>query len=337
MLFPINVFASSIVIDADTNRVLYGNNYTEKKLIASTTKILTAMVVINNTNLEDLVTIDERILKSIGSNIYIEVGEEIKVIDLLYGLLLRSGNDAAIALADYTGGSEEGFLLMMNSLAKSIGMKESTFVSVSGLEISAVEGNTSTAYDMAILMQYAMQNDIFKEITGTKRHKVKTNYKSYDWYNKNKLLFEYKYTTGGKTGFTKKARRTLVTSASKNNINLIAVTLKESDDFNKHKEMYENIFKNYKKVKVVDKNNIKEMYNLYLDSNIYLTIKNDEKDKINIEIQNVENNTEIKGYLLVKLDNKTIIKRELKEINKENKKSNLIENIKDKIKRIFNL
>ena len=337
MLFPINVFASSIVIDADTNRVLYGNNYTEKKLIASTTKILTAMVVINNTNLEDLITIDERILKSIGSNIYIEVGEEMKVIDLLYGLLLRSGNDAAIALANYTGGSEEGFLLMMNSLAKSIGMKESTFVSVSGLEISAVEGNTSTAYEMAILMRYAMQNDIFKKITGTKRHKVKTNYKSYDWYNKNKLLFEYKYTTGGKTGFTKKARRTLVTSASKNNINLIAVTLKESDDFNKHKEMYENIFNNYKKVKVVDKKNIKEMYNLYLDSNIYLTLKNNEKNKINVEIQNVENNTKIRGYLLVKLDNDIIIKKELMENNKENKKDDLIENIKDKIKRIFNL
>ena len=238
LFIPFSVNATSVVMDMDSKRVLSGSAENETKLIASTTKILTAMVVINNTDIKNIVTVDENVLKSFGSGIYIEIGEKISVEDLLYGLLLRSGNDAAIALACYVGGSMEGFSILMNSLASSIGMTNSNFINASGLENEKGDGNTSTAKDMAILMSYAMQNDIFRRITSTKHHIVKTNYKTYDWYNKNKLLSMYKYTTGGKTGFTKKAYRTLVTSASKDNKNLVVVTLDEANDFDKHKYLY---------------------------------------------------------------------------------------------------
>ena len=151
--------------------------------------------------------------------------------------MLRSGNDAALAIAKYVGGDVETFVKMLNEKAREIGMKNTTFNNPSGLDEK--KGNMSTAYDMALLMSYAIKNDEFKKIVGTKKHTVKTNMNYYSWTNKNKLLFNYKYTTGGKTGFTEIARRTLVTSASKNNINLVAVTLNDGNDFYDHINMYE--------------------------------------------------------------------------------------------------
>lgn len=254
IIIPFKISASSIVMDADSGEVLYSSSIHKKQLIASTTKILTAMVVINNCNLDEVITIDNDVLKSYGSSIYIEPGEKISIRDLLYGLMLRSGNDAAYVLAKHVGGSMEGFSIYMNELASSIGMKDSKFFNSSGLDEK--EENISTAYDMALLMKYAMNNEEFKRITSTKEYTVKTNKKTYIWYNKNKLLSMYKYTTGGKTGYTKKAHRTLVTSASKNNHNLIIVTLNESDDFNFHKNMYEiyfNKFNDNKKVSFFSK------------------------------------------------------------------------------------
>ena len=199
-LIPFSVEASVVVMDMDSHRVLYGVNENEEMLIASTTKIMTALVVINNTDIDEIITIDQSVLRSFGSGIYVEVGEKISIKDLLYGLMLRSGNDAAIALSEHVGGSESGFAKLMNELAESLGMYHTHFINASGLENEKGEGNTSTATDMALLMSYAMKNDIFREITATKHYMAKTNYKTYDWYNKNKLLTNYKYTTVGKTG-----------------------------------------------------------------------------------------------------------------------------------------
>ena len=123
---------------------------------------MTALVVINNTDIKNIIKINEEVLKSYGSGIYVKVGERISIEDLLYGLMLRSGNDAAIALADYIGGSMEGFSLMMNDTAKAIGMKNTNFINSHGLE-DKNEGNMSTAYDMALLSSYANQNDIYKK------------------------------------------------------------------------------------------------------------------------------------------------------------------------------
>ena len=193
-LIPFKVYGTSsyIVMDADSKRVIEGANTQEKKLIASTTKIMTAIIAIENGSLDDKVKIDKDVLKAYGSNIYVEIDEEITLRDLLYGLLLRSGNDAAIEIANCIAGSMDEFVKMMNDKAKNLGMENTTFINSSGLENDEKLGNTSTAYDMALLMSYAIDNKTFVEISGTKRHIATTNYKTYDWYNKNKLLTRYK-------------------------------------------------------------------------------------------------------------------------------------------------
>ena len=147
--------SSSIVMDLDTGRVLYQKNSKEKRLIASTTKILTAIVTLENADIEKEVTIGDEVLKMYGTNIYIEVGEKMKIKDLLYGLLLRSGNDAAVALAVAVSGSEEDFVRLMNEKAQKIGMKDSIFENPHGLDDDTK--NYSTAYDMALLSRYAYQ------------------------------------------------------------------------------------------------------------------------------------------------------------------------------------
>lgn len=333
LFFPIYVNASSIVMDMDSKRVLFNNGGDEKKLIASTTKILTSMVVINNVSLNDIVTIDESVLKSYGSGIYVEVGEKMSVEDLLYGLMLRSGNDAAIALACYVGGSIEGFAMMMNELSESLGMNNSHFINPSGLEDDQGNGNISTAKDMGILMSYAMKNEIFSRITSTKHHVVKTNYKTYDWYNKNKLLSLYKYTTGGKTGYTKKAYRTLVTSASKDNKNLVVVTLDEQDDFNKHKYLYEDTFKKYKLVNIVDSNTFLKNEGLKVNNDINMLLKDDEIEKVEVDVVYTDDVTDRVGYVNVILNNVVYFKEDIFPYDK--KEDSFFAKIKRKIMSIF--
>ncbi len=147
---------------------------------------MTSLVAIKNSNINDIVEINESVLKSYGSGIYVEVGEQISLENLLYGLMLRSGNDAAIAIADYVSGSMEKFSELMNKTASSIGMKSTTFINSSGLENDKGIGNMSTSNDMALLMSEALKNETFKKIVSTKKHTVKTNYKTYIWHNKNK-------------------------------------------------------------------------------------------------------------------------------------------------------
>jgi len=270
---------SYTLMDQDTGRVIESKNKDKPMLIASITKIMTCILAIENGNIDEIVKVDDSILKSYGSGIYISVGEEIKLIDLLYGLMLRSGNDAAIMISTHISGSEEEFVKLMNKKAREIGMKNTIFYNSSGLD-NTTQGNLSTTYDMALLTKYAMKNDIYKQIVKTKKYTAKTNLKTYIWQNKNKLL-SYNYITGGKTGYTEKAKRTLVSTASKNNINLITVTIKDSDDWNTHKTLYEKIFNNYINFKVLNKDNFKieeDLYydNLYIKEDIYITLKQDE-------------------------------------------------------------
>ena len=284
ILIPsINASTSSayeyILMDMDSGRVIESKNMNTPRLIASITKIMTCILAIENANIDDIVKVDESVLKSYGSGIYISVGEEIKLVDLLYGLMLRSGNDAAIMISTYVSGSEEEFTKLMNKKAKELGMKNTIFYNSSGLDTTTI-GNISTVYDMAILTSYAMQNDIYKEIVKTKKHIVKTNLKTYVWHNKNKLL-SYDYITGGKTGYTERAKRTLVSTASKDNMHLVVVTIRDSDDWNTHKSLYEYAFNNYKSLKVLNKNNFKVLNDkyydkLYIKNDVYLTIKKGE-------------------------------------------------------------
>lgn len=333
LFIPMNVHASYVVMDQDSLRILSSSNENSSFLIASTTKILTSMVVINNVSLDDIVKIDENVLKSYGSGIYIEVGEEISVEDLLYGLMLRSGNDAAIALACYVGGSIEGFSILMNELAQSIGMTSSNFINPSGLEDNYGNGNTSTAKDMAILMSYAMKNETFRTITSTKKKIVKTNYKTYEWYNKNKLLNMYKYTTGGKTGYTKKAGRTLVTSASKDNKNLVVVTLDESDDFNKHQYLYEDTFKKYKKVNIIDANTFLKNEGLMVKNNIDMLLTDDEIENVEIDVVYTDDVTKKVGYVTVSLNDLVYYKEDIYILEQE--KESFFQKIKRKLLSIF--
>lgn len=274
---------SYVLLDQDTNRVLLSKNKDKPMLIASITKIMTCIIALENKNISDLVVVDDSIKESYGSGIYISVGEEITLKDLLYGLMLRSGNDAAIMISTYVSGSVDSFVDLMNQKAKEIGMKNTVFHNPSGLDNNII-GNTSTAYDMALLTSYAMQNKTYREIVKTKKYTAKTNLKTYIWHNKNKLL-QYDYITGGKTGYTEKAKRTLVSTASKNNLNLVVVTIKDSDDWNTHKSLYEYAFDNYKSYKILNKKTFSIPKDKYYDS---LYIKNDVSIILNInETKNV--------------------------------------------------
>ena len=303
VLFPFNVCAISassyIVMDMYSGRVLEGKNIEKVSLIASTTKILTAITAIEYGNLEDVVTVNEDILSSYGSGIYIQVGEQLTLDDLLYGLILRSGNDAALAIASHVGGNVENFVYLMNEMAVKIGMKNSSFVNPSGLEEQDGTANLSTTYDMALLNKYAMENKDYKRITSTKEIIIKSNYKTYKWINKNKLLHSYSYCNGGKTGYTKKAHRTLVTTANKDNMALIVVTFNDGNDFGDHKALYEKYFNSYERVKVLD-TNTDYGKNIVLKNDFYV-IKND-KDKIESVVTNYSTKGAINGSIVGKVE-----------------------------------
>ena len=297
---------SVVMIDQDSGRVLYSKNINERRLIASTTKIMTAVLAIESGKLDEVITINEDMTKSHGSGIYIKEGEEISLRNLVYGLLLRSGNDAALAIEMYLGGHDK-FIYNMNKKAKEIGMTNTIFNNSSGLD-DEEDGNYSTVYDMALLMKYANNLFDFKEINSTKKIFVETNKNTYSWTNKNKLLFSYKYCNGGKTGYTKKAKRTLVTSASKNDINLIVVTFDDKDDFNTHKKLYEYGFSNYKKYLILNKKKIKfKKKDYYIKNNFYYLMNNNERENINTNIK-LFSKGKIKGYIEVFYKNKSIHK-----------------------------
>ncbi len=292
-LFPLNIHALSaekaIVMDLNSGRVLYDLNSHDERLIASITKIMTCLVTIMYSNLDKVVVVDEDVLAAYGSSVYLEVGEEIKLRDLLYGLMLRSGNDAAVAIANTVAGSMDNFVYLMNEYAATIGMKNTHFVNAHGLDSNGI-GNISSAYDMALLTKVAMQNKTFREIFGTKSYTAKSNLKTYNWEGKNKLFGMYKYTTGGKTGYTNAAKRTLVTTASRDHKDLVIVTLNDGNDFNDHKELYETYFAKYDAILALDKNNftVDDTYyknlEFYIKNDYYALVTKEEASSLKIDI-----------------------------------------------------
>lgn len=305
----------AILMDTDSNRILYAKNIHEVRSVASISKIMTAILAIESGKLDDTVLIGDEILDAYGSAIYIKQGEEMTLRDLVYGLMLRSGNDAALVIANYVGGDVNSFVDMMNQKARQIGMKNTTFNNPSGLDED--KGNMSTAYDMAILTSYAMQNEDYKKIVKTKHHTVTTNKNVYSWTNKNKLLNTYKYTTGGKTGYTEIARRTLVSTASKDGLNLVVVTLNDGNDFLDHKSLHEYGFENYTNYYILREGIINiydETYykneELYLKDNfsypLLETEKNSIKLKFELEQKNSFNDEESIGKVKVFIGDKEI-------------------------------
>lgn len=327
---------STIVMDLDSGRVLYEKNAHEKRLIASTTKIMTAILTIENTNINKVVTIGEEILKMYGTNIYVEVGEKMKVKDLLYGMLLRSGNDSATVLAKYVGGTEENFIKIMNEKASQIGMTDTIFSNPHGLDDDTE--NYSTAYDMALLSKYANSSNTYRKISKTKKYTTKTKNKSYLWYNRNKLLSTYEYCTGGKNGYTPKAGRTLVTTASKNNQNLTIVTLNDPNEYETHKSLYDKVFSEYKNYTIVDKDKFtisKELYqgDIYIKKSFIYPLTKLEKENIKTKVTILKRKeaTGKIGYITIKIDNDIIGKIDI--YKQQTKKEDI--SIFSKIKKLF--
>ena len=242
LLFPVQVQAISaekaILIDGETGRVLYEKNPDSRSLIASTTKIMTALVVCEQCNVLDRMRIPQEAVGIEGSSMYLQAGEVLAIQELLYGLMLQSGNDAAVALAIYCGGTVEGFAELMNDKARALGMSGTHFVNPNGLD---APGHYSTARDLAILSAYAMQNPVFARTASTKTVKVGQRHLT----NHNKLLWRVEGANGIKTGYTKAAGRILVSGAKRQGRQLIAVTINAPDDWNDHAKLLEQGFQNY--------------------------------------------------------------------------------------------
>ena len=295
---------------------------------------MTAIIAIESNRLDDIVTVGEEVLKMYGSNIYIELGEKMTLRDLIYGLMLRSGNDAAVVIATFLAGNEENFVKQMNLMAKKIGMKNTIYNNCHGLDENTQ--NKSTAYDMALLSSYVSKNPVYMKIVGTKKYISKSDRKTYIWTNRNKLLFDYKYTTGGKTGYTPSAGRTLVTTASKNGLNLTAVTLNDGNEYISHEQMYEYGFQNYNIYKIIDKHKTK-LDNAYYKDKIY--VKNDfyypltelEKDNIKVKLVlnrlNNYNDNDVVGDIYVSLNGVDIYKDKVYVTVKNRKKKNFLNRI----------
>ena len=315
MLFPVNCFAygdsakSSVVMDIDSGRILYEKNKDNKQLIASITKIMTCIIVLEKCNLDDVVKVGDEVLKMYGTNIYLEIGEEISVRDLLYGLMLRSGNDAAIVLATYVSGNEENFVKLMNDKAKDLGMSNTVFSNSHGLDDDTK--NYSTAYDMALLSRYAYSNDVYKSIINTKKYVTKSNLKSYIWYNRMSLLGKYKYCTGGKNGYTPSAGKTLVSVAEKSNLRLTIVTLNDSNLYENHEYLYNRAYSKYGRYEILSKNDFKVDKSLidddiYLKDSFFYPLKKDEVSSVSTFMMINYGNKNKYGEIVVRLDDKII-------------------------------
>ncbi len=231
---------SAILTDLDSGRVLYEKNSGERRAIASITKIMTALVALEHCDLEELVTVSYESTLTEGSSMYLKPGEILSMEELLYGLMLASGNDAALAVAQHCAGSVGVFVDWMNEKARQLRMNDTQFKNPNGLD---EEGHYSTAADMAKLTAAAMNNDTFVRIVSTKTITIGSR----SLKNHNKLLWEYDGVLGVKTGYTGKAGRTLVSCASRDGQRLIAVTLSDRNDWVNHTSLFDYGFQTYPK------------------------------------------------------------------------------------------
>lgn len=339
---------AAIIYDRETKEIIWGKNENDKKSMASTTKIMTAIVVLENAKLTDIVTVSKRAAGIGGSRLKISEGDKISVNDLLYGLMLKSGNDTAIALAEHIGGSVDEFVNLMNIKAVEIGLKNTHFTSPHGLDDV---NHYTTAYELAILTDYAMENETFCNIVNTKSATININGLPRNINNTNELLGYMQGVNGVKTGFTNNAGRCLVTSCTRNSSQIITVVL--GCDTKKQRtadsiKLIEYAFKNYTKINLEEKIikefedwkqiNINRIYinkaktktmqlSLGKIDKKVIPIKNDEEENIKIQVNAiynyeapVEENTKI-GNLIVKKDDEIIETVDIicvKKINKKN-------------------
>lgn len=286
-----NTTTSEVVIERDSLRILHAKNENEKMENASTTKIVTAICVIENCNLFDEVVIGDESVGIEGSSIYLHVGDERTVEELLFGLMLQSGNDAAHALATFVGGSIEKFARMMNALAIKCGAVNSNFVNPHGLHD---DNHYTTAKDLALITCYALKNPVFSKIVSTK----KVAFGDRVYLNKNKMLTSFDGADGVKTGFTKHSGRCLVTSATRDKMQLVSVVLNSSNMYERSAELLNKSYNEYsfcevvkkgEKIGSVDKSNLNKT--VILNKGLKIPLRENERENL----KTVFKNTHISG------------------------------------------
>lgn len=279
---------SAILMESRTGRILFENNAYKKLPMASTTKIMTALVALERGNLEDDVIIQSNSVGIEGSSIYLKEKEVIKLRDLLYGLMLQSGNDAAVAIASHIGGTVEQFVDFMNTKAKEIGAVNTNFKNPHGLPDS---GHYTTAYDLALITREALSNSEFAKIVSTKSYLSNRSENNY-FYNKNKTLWDYEGGDGVKIGYTMSSGRCLVSSATRDNMKIIAVTLNGHDWFNDNYKLLDYGFENFKIYMLYDKSqfvgkvstegNVVGHLDLITEERLYYPLKKGERENVKI-------------------------------------------------------
>lgn len=330
-LINLNALESYVVLDNSSGRVLGGKNIDEKLLIASTTKIMTAIVAIENYDVASVICAGDEIKEVYGSMIYIDKNECMTLYDLLVGLMLRSGNDAAMVIATNTLGYDK-FVNKMNEKANLLGMNNTVFSNPHGLDEK--NENISTSKDLALLMRYASKNKVFMEIDSIKKYTLTTNIETHIWYNKNKLLSTYKYATGGKIGYTDRSGHIFVSSAKKAKEDLSIVTMKEPDKFNVHKNLYEKYFNKYDKYRILDKNtfllkeNYYKNYHLYIEDNLDIMLNKGELNKVKIKYEIIKKKkikpNSVVGKAKVYVDDEFINEINIFAVSYESKKESVL-------------
>jgi D-alanyl-D-alanine carboxypeptidase (penicillin-binding protein 5/6) len=353
---------AGIIYDRKSGEIIWGKEENTRRKMASTTKIMTSIVVIENCkNLDQKIKISSKSAGIGGSTLGLSTGDEITINDLLYGLMLKSGNDCAIALAENIAGSVDNFVDKMNQKVEELGLTNTHFVTVNGLD---AEEHYTTAYELAKIADYALKNDIFKKIVGTKNYTVTINGYGKNINNTNELLGNLNGVYGVKTGFTNGANRCLVTAVKRDNMDLICIVLgadTKKDRTRDSIKMIEYAFKNYKMVNVENLINdefekwknenkikiikgIQEYADVRLSENeiMQIPILNTNVDKITVGIENlkvldspVEKNKKI-GILKLKVDDEVKINIDIVVANNVRKKG-VKDYFKETLKSIKNI
>ena len=292
------------VLEVSSRRFLFENNAGARLPMASTTKVLTAIIILDDCNLDEEVEIPKAAEGTEGSSVYLRAGDLYTVRDLLYGLMLRSGNDCAVTLALHHSGSIDRFADAMNAKAVSLGAEDSHFTNPHGLPD---ENHYTTARDLALISAYAMENDTFREIVSCKFYEPR------GWQNKNKMLFEYEGAIGVKTGYTIRAGRCLVTSAEREGMRLVCVVLDSPEMYERTAQLLDDAFIKYDLIKLCDKSQPFEGYRIYED--FFYPLTDAEKDKITIQAISIlpfpVEAGQFAGQMLIYLENDLIFSQNL--------------------------
>ena len=350
---------AAIIYDRNSKEVIYGKEENTKRKMASTTKIMTCMVVLEKGELTDTVIVSKKAAGTGGSRVGLKTGDKVSVQDLLYGLMLCSGNDAAVALAEHVGGCVEGFADLMNEKARQLNLSNTHFVTPHGLDN---EEHYTTAYELAIMADNALKNNTFSSIVGTKNITININGKPRNLSNTNELLGSMAGVYGVKTGFTNGANRCLVTSCKRENLDIITVVLgadtkkfrtqdsiklinyamnnyKEIDMENKIQDEFQK-WKKENKDKIYINKGVKNTteYKLEEQLNNYITIKNTQENDVKIEINTLnyyeaplQEGTTI-GVLTVKVSGQVKLIKNI-QVAQTVKKKNMINYMKELIEK----